>query len=195
MADNDLLPEAVLPEIYHQVNVAKTKRYLVGLVPGGPASSHTFHGISFPVSTESYDENGNAYRKDGAVVELTLDQCKAIKDSIKNKIVRWRHYSPDNPEVAKRGQRARAEIWDVRTRGFMPAKGDEPIVKYVIFKEVPAEFVQAPAPAAAFEALDKAIAEAEKSELAALGNPEDAKVRAHHGALKKAGQKLNEGQV
>lgn len=194
MSEN-LLPDPVLPDIYKQLAQAKTKRYLVGLVPNGPASNQTFAGVSFPVFTEGYDAEGNAFRKEGAVISLTVEQIKKIREAIQNRVVRWSHYATDDPKVEKRGQRRAATIWDVRTRAFTPMAGDEPLVKYVIFKEAPPEFVQAPAPAAAFEAFDKALAEAEKTELEASASPEDAQTRAKHGVLKKAGLKLGDAQL
>ena len=193
MADqaNELLPETILPDVYRQIR-AKTKRFQVGMLPNGPASNFTLGGINFPVTTKDYDKRGtdeNPFTYEGAVVELTIEQCKRIKDDIRCHIVRWFRYPETDKQRA--GQKMRAEIWDARTRAFMPREGDEPLVKYLFFKDAPAEELIQPAPTATFDALDKAIAEAEASEgVVRTTQPEDARTRARHAELKSMGKGL-----
>lgn len=186
---DELLPEAILPEVYREKVRAQTKRYHVGLVPNGPAWNQTFAGISFPVSSSTYDENDNEFRREGAYIDLTVEQCKKIKEAIRNRVVRWSIYPKGHK---KAGQRMSAVIFDVRSRGFEPDKEDEPLVKYVYFKEAPPETIHAPAPAAAFEALDAAIKAAEASEAAKANDPEDARTRQKHGQLRQSGGKLGD---
>lgn len=192
MADNELLPEAVLPDVYKNKVAAPTKRYHVGLVKDGPAWSQTFAGICFPVYSSSFDKADNEFRKEGAIVSLTQDQVKKIKEAIRNRVVRWNHYPEDYRDHKLAGLRCSAQIFDVRTNGFEPEKGDEPLVKYVYFKEAPPEFVEPSAPVAAFEEMDKAIAAAEKSEAVVQNDPVDAATRKLHGELKRAGAKLGD---
>lgn len=184
---NELLPEDLLPDIYRKKVAVDTKRYHVGLVPNGPAWNQTFHGISFPMYTSSFDDANNEMRKEGAIVELTPEQCKLIKEAIRNRVVRWVQYPKDHK---KSGQRMKAEIYDVRSRGFEPEKSDEPLVKYVYFREAPE--VQPTLQANAFEELDKAIKSAEASEAVKAADPEDAATRAKHGLAKKLGTKLGD---
>lgn len=187
-ADN-LLPEALLPEMYRKRQGAPTKRYHVGLVPNGPAWNITLAGISFPVTTSQFDENDNEMRREGAIVELTAEQCKKIRDAIACRVVRWSHFAKGHKRA---GQRMSAQIWDTQVRGFEPEKDDEPLVKYIYFKTAPPEFVAPQTPASAFAELDRAIREAEEVEAQRRSDPEDAATRAKHGALKKAGVKLGE---
>lgn len=188
MADNELLPEAVLPDLYQARAKANSKRYHVGLVPNGPAWNQTFAGISFPVYTSRYDDSDNEFKQEGAILDLTAEQCKAIKDAIRHRVVRWSLY----PRAHKKaGQKMSATIHDVRSKGFEPEKTDEPLVKWVYFKEAPAEFTQPAAPVAAFEELDRAIKAAEKTESEKQSDPEDAATRAKHAALRKSGGKLS----
>lgn len=187
-----LLPEEILPEIYQEKTAVPTRRYHVGLLPGGPAWSQTFHGICFPVFSASYDEADNEFKREGAIVSLTKAQLTMIREAIRNRIVRWHTYPKDYRIAEKRGMRMKAEIFDVRSRGFEPEKGDEPLVKYVYVREAPAEFVAPEVPKAAFAELDAAISAAEESELEAATDPADAKTRAKHGQLKAAGRTLGD---
>lgn len=188
-ATENLLPDALLPEMYQKRQGAPTKRYHVGLYPNGPSWNLTLAGISFPVTTSAFDANDNEIRKEGAIVELTAEQCKKIRDAIAMRIVRWQYY----PKGHKReGERMAAQVWSTEVRGFEPEKGDEPLVKYVFFKAAPPEFTAPPPAASAFAELDRAIREAEETEAQRRTDPEDAATRAKHGALKKAGAKLGD---
>jgi hypothetical protein len=185
--DSNLLPDALLPDVYRDKAMATTKRYHVGMAPGGPAWNITLAGIAFPITTSSYDDNDNETRREGAFVHLNSKQCKEIREAIANRIVRWSHY----PKWHKRaGERMSAQVFDVRIRGFEPERTDEPLVKYLYFKEAPPEFTAPPPPASAFVELDRAIKEAEAVEASKVQDPEDTKLRKQHGALKAAGSKL-----
>lgn len=188
----DLLPENVLPDVYKEKVTVPTRRYHVGLQPGAPAWNYTFHGVNFPIFSASYDDQDNEFKREGAIVSLSRDQLLRIKEEIRNRVVRWHAY-PKNYRIAeKRGQRMRAEIFDVRSKGFEPEKGDEPLVKYVYVREAPPEFVAPEVPKAAFAELDAAIAAAERAEEKASADPADAKTRAKHGHLKATGRTLGD---
>lgn len=188
--NNELLPHEILPEVYQNKTKAATKRYHVGMHPNGPAWSQTFAGISFPVYTATYDDTNNEFKQEGAIVELTIEQCKAIKEAIRNRVVRWNSY----PKGHKRaGEKMNAAIFDVRSKGFEPERDDEPLVKYVYFREAPPLEQPKPAPQAAFDELDRAIKSASQTEMEKASDPEDAATRAKHGQLRKLGGKLDAG--
>lgn len=186
---DDLLPENLLPDVYREKVAAQTKRYHVGLTPNGPAGFQTFAGICFPVYTSLYDETDNEFKRQGDIVELTTAQIRKIKEAIRNRVVRWTHYPRDHKKAAERKS---AQILDVRCTGFEPEAGDEPLVKYVYFKEAPVEFQPAQLPVAAFEAMDRAVAAATVSEERAAADPQDAVTRAQHSQLKATGRTLGD---
>lgn len=195
-----LLPEDVLPEIYNR-RTAPKRRYLVGIRQTSPPVcwNHSIAGINFPVYTESFDVEGNASRRRGAIYELTVEQCKLIREELRNRIVRWHVYGPGHN---KEGEKHEATIWDVRSRMFVPMEKDEPLVRYVLFQDAPVETQnQKEAPSGAFADLDAAILAAEKSaaqtETVKASDPEDQVRRQVHGAFRKAGKGLDaaEGSV
>jgi hypothetical protein len=189
---NDTIPPDVLPDVYREKVNVPTSRYHVGMVPGGPAWNYTFFGINFPTYTSSFDKSDNEFKREGAVYELTVAQVRKIREAIANRIVRWAFYPDDYRDAKRAGTKASATIHDVRTRGFEPERGDEPLVKYIYFKPAPPEAVANPLPAATFAALDDAIRAAELAELEAATDPVDAKTRAKHGALRAAGLTLGQ---
>jgi hypothetical protein len=180
----NLLPDDILPDVYRKKLTAESRRYHVGLAPNGPSWNQTFYGVSFPVYTTKFDANDNPTQREGSIVELTKDQISRIRESIRNRIVRWNHYPKDHK---RSGERCSAQVFDVRATGFEPERTDEPLVKYVYFKEAPPEFSAPLAPIAAFEEMDKAIKSATATESAKLSDPVDAETRAKHAQLKRSG--------
>lgn len=163
---------------------AETQRYHVGIYKDNPpAWDITLAGISFPVMNFEWDEHNNQRRFEGAFVELTKEECKAIKEAIETRIVRWL-------KDKKTGKTIRAEVWDVGVTGFRPDPNDEPLWKYIYFKKAPAEAVKPVLKENALAELQKAIEEAAKSEAEHRQDPVDKIIREVHGAAKKAGQKL-----
>lgn len=164
----------------------KTTRYHIGIYEDNPPVWFIpLAGVTFPVTTSKYDAADREIRMAGTLVDLTVEQVKAVKTELINKIVRWRKDS--------KGKIVSAEIFDRRVPSvYRPARGDEPLAKYVYFRKAPPEIEQPKIAENTFAAIESAIREAEAGEERARQDPEDAKVREVHGAAKKAGRKLSD---
>jgi len=169
------------------------KRYLVGIVAGGPAYNVTLGGVSFPVSTSETRKDGTEIERAGAIVHLSADDIKRIKDAVEKRVVRWRSI-PESVADGHGGKtqimkRQQAFVLHVDTRGFEPEEHDEPLANYLIFEEAPES--TKPVADSFKTAIARELEVAAKHERDARNDPKDAQVREDHKLAKKLDQKVD----
>ena len=161
------------------------KRYHIGVRSDPSAGAPpcwfcTIGGVSFSVSTSSYNEAGDEYKEKGEIIMLTTEQLARIKDDLRHKVVRWGRDRKTGDKLA------RAEVWDTRLKGFVLHPGDEALAKF-LYVEPRSEEAAEPVERDAFKDLEHAIGASETSEAKAMGDPADKATRAAHGKAKKQG--------
>lgn len=162
----------------------------VGLYEDGPAWNVTVAGISFPVTTSTFDAQGNEMRKAGIVTRLTRNQLKKVEEALQYLVVRWVHGIDRKTGKQKL---IRAYIMDTRMLGFTRVRGDEPLAEWLYIRPFtePAEKRRDASPSV-LEAIRKALSDAQVSESKAQESPEDAATRERHGRARAAGSKLTD---
>lgn len=173
-----------------KIEAPKVKRYHIGIYEQDPPVAWfvTVAGICFPVTTSKFDEAGNEFKLKGDTLELSDQQIRDLKEALKRYVVRWKKHPKTGVKVA-------AEVWDVSTRGFRPSVGDEPLACYLYLELAPEEFTQPSAAKTLNDDLDKALAEAQKSEDKAVMDPADKATREKHKSLRAQGAKLDSSDL
>jgi hypothetical protein len=169
--------------------VLNTTRYHVGIFENNPPAWFVaLAGITFPVTSSTFDAEDREIRRAGSFVELTVEQVKKVKQRLVDSVVRWRCHP-------KTGKRIEATIHDRTIPGFTSERNDEPLARYIYFRKAPIEVEQPKLAENTLAMIDAAIAEAEKNEEHALSRPDDARVREQHGRAKASGKKLEDAGI
>ena len=175
----------------------KKKRYLCGINASGPAFNVSLGGFSFPVTSSETRADGAEIQRTGNILELSVEDLKKIQISVDNRIVRWTNKTEQTPDG--RGglvpviKRIRASIYDKRSSWYRYEVTDEPLANYIYIEDAPEE--ARAVPNSLKTRLAQEIEAAAKSELAALADPRDAKVREEHSKAKKLGAKIGDQEV
>lgn len=164
----------------------KTKRYHVGIFEQNPPAWFIpIAGVTFQVTSSTFDAEEREIRRAGSFVDLTVDQVKKVKAQLEKLVVRWRRQPKTNRVIE-------ATIHDASIANFRPEVGDEPLARYVYFRQAPPETEQPKLAENTLAMLDEAIRQAEESEERANQSPEDARTREVHGAAKRAGKRVGD---
>jgi hypothetical protein len=163
---------------------AKPERYHLGIYEQEPCAWFTsIAGVTFPVTSSTFDDKDNETKRSGTIQSLTKEQVRAVRDRLRKLVVRWR-------TQPKTGKKMAADIVDTTGTGFRPEVGDEPLAKHVYFRVAPPEYVAQRLSDDTLSVMERVLVDAEESETKKLGDPADAKTREAHGQARAAGVKL-----